>query len=634
MDEVSSIYGIDPNDLINNRGLLRSIFNVYDHAILVVELAFSSSGALITLPVMFANSAAQRLFQTSLSSQADLLSLDISFHSGQSWENCINRSLGDETCEEEVLYNINGVRKSGQIVVLKVSNTKLIILLKDIKPSDIDSKIAMLRTLDNKTECMLNFGSWEYDVDAELMYWSKGMYQIFNLPDNSPVSADKYLDFAIPGDKLLIEEFIMRLKSSEYSFEQDLALNVQGKVKLIHVESSPIKNASGKICKVIGLNADITETVEFKKELSTQQHFIEQILQASPVLIDIYDLNREVFIYFSKEVSPFVGYTSDTMLSMRPEELQGLIDEDDKQRVLEFFNGFGGARDDDIRTIEYRIKAIDNTYRWLKVRAKVFMRDESGKVSQVICAVQDYTLTKDAEDRLRENEMMQLLLQRKDEFINIASHELKTPITTVKASLQILQRMMERQEREPVINVFLQKALSQTNKLVVLTRDLIDNAKLQSGKMRLNLEVFDLDTFLSEAIEEQMEGFEIIVENWVKRPVRADRRRLEQVLKNFLSNAAKYSPSADKIIVKAEEEINSFRISVKDFGIGIPDDKVSNVFDRFYRVDDKALQFPGLGLGLHICAEIIKMHGGDYGVDSVFGEGSTFWFSIPDTTPH
>ncbi|WP_207420701.1 PAS domain-containing sensor histidine kinase [Desertivirga brevis] len=255
--------------------------------------------------------------------------------------------------------------------------------------------------------------------------------------------------------------------------------------------------------------------------------------------------------------------------------------------------------------------------------------DSDGNKVQMLGIDMDITEKSSAEEKLRENEFMKMLLEKKDEFMSVASHELKTPITTLKASLQILCRLIEQHKDENVLLVFAMKANQQVNKVIRLISDLMDNAKIQAGKINLNIDPFLLSEVIDDCIAFQTGGHEIIVHNNVNEPIEGDKHRIEQVLTNFLSNAIKYSPSGKEIIITANREDEEVKVKVRDFGIGIPPSKIDHVFDRFFRVDDKSQEFSGLGLGLYISAEIIKKHGGTYGVVSEPGKGSTFWFSIP-----
>lgn len=220
-------------------------------------------------------------------------------------------------------------------------------------------------------------------------------------------------------------------------------------------------------------------------------------------------------------------------------------------------------------------------------------------------------------------------IKRKDEFMSVASHELKTPLTTMKAALQILGKL---DIGNPKATLFVSKANKQMDRLTSLVTDLLSVTSLQSGKMKFYFEDFSLDEMLGDVIEQHQQsqtGHQIILEGKTDIVLNADNNRIEQVVNNLLSNAIKYSPGADKVIVKVERKSNMMRLSVTDFGIGIPEDQVSHVFDRFYRVEESGRNFQGLGLGLYISAEIIHRHNGKIGVERNKDGGSTFWFSLP-----
>ncbi|MDT3401375.1 chemotaxis protein CheB [Mucilaginibacter terrae] len=224
------------------------------------------------------------------------------------------------------------------------------------------------------------------------------------------------------------------------------------------------------------------------------------------------------------------------------------------------------------------------------------------------------------------------LMNRKDEFMSIASHELKTPITSMKGSLQIVQRMIAKMETNETLSRFIDKATHQTQKLTTLIDDLLNVTRIQEGKVVLNYQEFNAVEMLKDCIDDVKApgiNHKLILHAKDDVIINADRPRIEQVVHNFLTNAIKYSPGADTVVVYCSVDENMFKVEVKDFGIGIPEEKLPYIFDRFYRVQESSAQFSGLGLGLYISSEIVKRHHGEVGVDSVAGEGSTFWFKLP-----
>jgi two-component system, chemotaxis family, sensor kinase Cph1 len=223
-------------------------------------------------------------------------------------------------------------------------------------------------------------------------------------------------------------------------------------------------------------------------------------------------------------------------------------------------------------------------------------------------------------------------MAKKDEFMSIASHELKTPLTSVKASLQLLERMVNKNEGLESAAPFVAKAVKQTNKLSEIISDLLDVTRIQAGR----LELFKSDFNLLEMIRESVEQFNfpenkhnIIIEGDAGLTIFADIKRIEQVLSNLLMNALKYSDANATVNIAFEKlDDESVRVAITDHGIGIPQDQIENIFDRFYRVENTSQNFSGVGLGLYISSEIIKQHHGKIGVSSTLGKGSTFWFII------
>ncbi|HTI61743.1 HAMP domain-containing sensor histidine kinase [Mucilaginibacter sp.] len=237
----------------------------------------------------------------------------------------------------------------------------------------------------------------------------------------------------------------------------------------------------------------------------------------------------------------------------------------------------------------------------------------------------------EAETRLIMQRAAEELMARKDEFMSIASHELKTPITSVKASLQIIERMADKNENMLEAAPFIGKAIKQVNKLTEIIHDLMDVTRIQGGKLELVKTDFDLMEMVGEAVEQCAvdDRHEVNIEGDKVVMIHADRNRLEQVVCNLLTNAFKYSDESKPVtIAVAKLRDGSVKVEVIDRGIGIPTNKIEHIFDRFYRVDNSSKYFTGIGLGLYISSEIIKRHNGEIGVNSTEGEGSTFWFIV------
>jgi len=223
--------------------------------------------------------------------------------------------------------------------------------------------------------------------------------------------------------------------------------------------------------------------------------------------------------------------------------------------------------------------------------------------------------------------------KEKDEFLSIASHELKTPLTSIKAYTQLLSRKLKLSEENPEL-VYVEKTLDQIDKLNSLITDLLDVSKIENGKLKISKRPENLNKVLENALETILHtsSNDVKIERHGIKPdfmISIDKIRIEQVLINFLTNAIKYSPENNQIFVTTFTDEKEVRISVTDFGIGIPDFKQEYVFQKFYRVEESSLQFQGLGIGLYICSEIISQHHGTIGVSSELGEGSTFYFTLP-----
>lgn len=224
------------------------------------------------------------------------------------------------------------------------------------------------------------------------------------------------------------------------------------------------------------------------------------------------------------------------------------------------------------------------------------------------------------------------LMQQKDDFIGIASHELKTPLTSIKAIIQIISKMNDTGVTNSSIHPLLFRANSQVKRLSKIVENLLDVAKINENKVELQLTAFNIADSIKECAQEVMpptSSHQLLLEGDLDAMVIADKFRIDQVLVNLLSNAVKYSPGANQVIATVRADQEQVEVVITDFGIGIPLDKQAQVFDRYYRVHNSSQSFSGLGLGLYISSEIIKKHGGSIGMESKEGGGTSFWLKVP-----
>ncbi len=244
---------------------------------------------------------------------------------------------------------------------------------------------------------------------------------------------------------------------------------------------------------------------------------------------------------------------------------------------------------------------------------------EENKTQLILLAIEDITQQKEQE-------------KQKDEFISLVSHELKNPLTSVKAFTQVLQKKLKNHEDKSITKI-LTSIESQTTKLADLISDLLSEAKTRAKGFSYHDKEFDVNNLVEEIIENNMrraDGYTIIQKNKVRKVIVADRTRIGQVLDNLIANAIKYSPHSKKIVVSISVTKETIEFGVQDFGVGISKENLMKVFEPFFRETEMQREtFPSIGLGLYISAEIVKHYGGKIWVNSVAGKGSTFFFTLP-----
>jgi PAS domain S-box-containing protein len=265
---------------------------------------------------------------------------------------------------------------------------------------------------------------------------------------------------------------------------------------------------------------------------------------------------------------------------------------------------------------QIRAKRADGDYRWHLIRLMPILNQQD-KIELWVGTATDI-------------QELRLLQQQKDDFINIASHELKTPMTTLKGSLQLLDRLKDNLQ-SPMLPKLILQANKSMDKVNALINELLNSSMANEGQLHIKAKKFHIAEMIDQCcLDIRSNGKYIITtEGDLQLEIDADALRIEQIINNFVNNAIKYAPDSRNIKILIEKMDQSAKISVIDNGPGIPQEKLKHLFDRYYRVNSSESQYNGLGLGLYICSEIIKKHNGTIGVNSELGKGTSFWFTLP-----
>lgn len=364
--------------------------------------------------------------------------------------------------------------------------------------------------------------------------------------------------------------------------------------------------------EALKLNDELEDTVlERTKDLSvSREHFI--LLANNIPQITWTNLPAGQFNFFNQRWYDYTGLSFDETFE---QAWTNIIHPDDLAVTMEKFTH--AIQTGGIFEIENRYKRNDGVYRW-HLNRSIPLKNESEELLFWVGTATDI-------DDQRKS------IEKKDEFIGIASHELKTPLTSLKAYLQL----MTNYKREPVpqqVKSFIVKAESSLGKLQTLVNDLLDVSKIQAGKLYFSQSQIKVDELMSICAENA--GYMFPDYNIHYKPgneylISGNLERLEQVLMNLINNAVKYSPLHKDIILAVEREEDNVKISVTDFGIGLSPEQQEKIFERFYRVDDKNFMASGLGMGLYISMEIINNHKGKMRVESKINKGSTFYILLP-----
>lgn len=363
---------------------------------------------------------------------------------------------------------------------------------------------------------------------------------------------------------------------------------------------------------------DVTDQFQGHKDLENAFEQLRLSKQAAQLGTFDMDMTNHELIWdertrflFGIDHSGAVEYEADFVRNLH---------EDDRDRVLKVISQLMRRQTPDNQyDVEYRtVSPKDGTVRWVRGLGKLYF-DDGGRPLRFIGSVLDITSQKMDE-------------QRKNDFIGMVSHELKTPLTSMLAYQQILRKKLKGSTDE-FTRVALEKSNQQIRKMTSMINGFLNISHLESGKIKLKKETFDMKVLLEELIQDFLmitNTHEIVLHACENAMLYADREKISSVISNLISNAIKYSPHGRLIEVSCQSDMQNILVSIKDEGMGIKAEDQKRLFERFYRISTSHREnISGFGIGLYLSKEIVERHDGRIWVESESGKGSTFTFSLP-----
>lgn len=459
-------------------------------------------------------------------------------------------------------------------------------------------------------------------ISGKITFANKELFRLTRLnPEHLAMSEDNLIaSICHPEDvPLITEQFktFRKLNNQQYAEFRFRTFDRQLKTRWLSCKAKVFqRNNKGEVWQIIANASDISAIKETKDQLRKSRDLLQEAQRSAQLGLWEWDITNDTVIW-SDELFNIFG------LESRPEKLDyttfvDLVHPEDRQivnhHVTESFKSKKNF------TFEHRLIQPSGQVRHLLANGKVIC-DATGRVVQMVGTAFDITDLRGTE----------ALLKKKEEFISIASHELKTPLTSAKAYIQLLRRRTEKSEDETLRN-YIERTNEFIDKLNSLISDLLDISKIQAGKIMFNFSKVEFDSLVKKNIESLQathDRHELVLTGSTGIKISCDQERVSQVISNLVNNAVKYSPDSNKVLVNIDAQENAVILSVKDFGIGIKKEHQSMIFDRFYRVDHDRAHFQGLGIGLFISKEIVLRHNGVIRVESEPGKGSKFEVVLP-----
>ncbi len=458
------------------------------------------------------------------------------------------------------------------------------------------------------------------DTKGKILSYNKRFVQIWNMPQHITDASDDEAALNFAMEQLVRPQQFIEKVQWLYNHPADTSLDeLEFKNgKIIERHGYPVVGENGGYYAWSWTFKDITEAKQAELSLRRSEENFRQLADLIPQKISSADGAGAVYYYNQS----WLDYTGMGLQQLQQHGWADCMHPDEVAPISEQW--IKSVKTGNDFEVELQLKDKEGNYKWHLSRA-VAVKDENGKTVKWIGSMTEI-------QKIKEDE------KRKDVFLTMVSHELKTPVTSIKGYVQVLLMMLsETKETTPVLKPItssLKRIDIQISRLTRLITEMLDMSRIESGKLEMQKSQFYLNGLVEETIRDVSQTnttHNINLQDDCQCIVTGDRDRLGQVLINFINNAIKYSPENNLVNVHIfKPSPLQAAVSVQDFGIGISAEEQSKIFERFYRVEGKKeATFSGFGIGLFIANEIIERHNGTIQVESGAANGTVFTFTIP-----
>lgn len=454
-----------------------------------------------------------------------------------------------------------------------------------------------------------NMGIWDWDIPNDVFRWSDGQKPTYSLDHADKQGTFKqFLDHIHPDDRTSVRKGILQAKANRGKYEGEFRIPVprQG-IHWMYKKGEVLNDGKGNPVRMIGVGLDITKRKANELMLlETKQKFQAIFDSAADAMIiadtklRILEANSAALSLFSRPENAIVGILLTTLVERDAEK-------EFKRQWKQALHM--GSLQNELLTTNIHGKRLTLEY---SVRTKFLP-------NQHLFIIRDIT------KRIDEN-------RRREHLLGLASHELRTPLASIKAFIEITKRLIKK-SGDSATGSYLSKIDEKVDAVTRLTNDLLDIARIRDNRLELFYETFAFRPFMEDVVTDMqltVPTHRLILQCKTDVDITGDKLRIEQVLINVIKNAVRYSPKADKVIIRVRKKSDNVIISVQDFGVGIAQKEYKHIFQMFYKIDAQTgKRIYGIGVGLYIAQTIVVSHGGKIWVESKPGKGSIFYISLP-----